>query len=210
MARKFSLPDLPYDYKALEPIISGEIMQLHHQKHHQGYVNGLNTGLEKYEQAETKDDLTAMIAVQPVIRFNGGGHINHTLFWQNLAPKNKGGGEAPKGEIAEAIQKQWDSVDKFVEQFNGIAAPLQGSGWCWLAFNKATKILQIQTTSNQDPLEGTTGLVPLLGIDVWEHAYYLQYKNARPDYLRAIWQVVNWSTVNERFKKFAEECITCR
>lgn len=201
MAKKFTLPNLPYDYAALEPVISSEIMHLHHQKHHNAYVTNLNAALEKYEEAEKKEDLTSMIAQQPAIRFNGGGHINHSIFWTNLAPKDKGGGEPPKGELANHINKQWGSLNGFIEKFNSIAGPVQGSGWGWLGYCKETKNLFIVTCANQDPLEGTQKLVPLLGIDVWEHAYYLQYKNARPDYLKAIWQVVNWANVSERYEK---------
>ncbi len=206
MVKKFILPPLPYDYKDLEPVISAEIMQLHHQKHHNTYVMKLNEALEKYAEAESKDDLSTMISLEPAIRFNGGGHINHSIFWTNLAPKSKGGGEPPKGELATAINKQWGSLQKFIEKFNATAAPVQGSGWCWLGFCKETGDLFIETCLNQDPLEGTKGLIPLLGIDVWEHAYYLQYKNVRPDYLKAIWQVVNWANVSERYMKCCEKC----
>lgn len=206
MSKKHTLPNLPYDYAALEPVISKEIMQLHHQKHHQGYVNNLNAALEKYEQAQANEDLTTMIALQPAIRFNGGGHLNHSIFWTNLAPQSQGGGVAPKGELADEIHKKWGTLEKFIEVFNAKAAPVQGSGWCWLGLCKESKEIGIYTCANQDPLEGTQNVLPLLGIDVWEHAYYLQYKNARPDYLKAIWQVVNWSNVAERFAKCKEVC----
>lgn len=209
MVKKFVLPALPYAYDALEPVISAEIMQLHHQKHHNAYVTNLNAALEKYAEAEAKEDLGAMISLQPAIRFNGGGHVNHSIFWTNLAPQSKGGGSLPSGELQTAINKRWGSINSFIETFNGKAGPIQGSGWCWLAFNKASKELVIQTCANQDPLEGTTGDVPLLGIDVWEHAYYLQYKNVRPDYLKAIWQVVNWTNVAERYAQCLEACAAC-
>jgi superoxide dismutase, Fe-Mn family len=206
MAKKFQLPNLPYDYKALEPVISGEIMQLHHQKHHNAYVTNLNAALEKYEQAEGKEDLNAMISLQPAIRFNGGGHINHSIFWTNLAPKNQGGGEPPKGELADAIKERWGSLDSFIETFNGKAGPIQGSGWCWLAFCPKSKQLRLETCANQDPLEGTTGAI----LDVWEHAYYLQYENARPNYLKAIWQVINWANVSQRYSQCKEACTSCK
>ncbi len=198
------LPKLPYDYDALEPVISKEIMELHHQKHHNAYVTNLNKALESYKTA----DLDQQIALQGVIRFNGGGHINHSIFWTNLAPKNQGGGEPPRGELAEQIKQRWGSLENFIEIFNGQAGPLQGSGWCWLAYSKTSRQLVIHTCNNQDPLFATTGLVPLLGIDVWEHAYYLQYKNVRPDYLKNIWQVVNWVNVAERYEK-AQGCKSC-
>lgn len=189
------LPKLPYDYDALEPVISKEIMELHHSKHHNAYVTNLNKALESYANA----DLDQQIALQSAIRFNGGGHINHSIFWTNLAPQSQGGGEPPAGELADAIKKRWGSLDNFIEAFNGQAGPLQGSGWCWLGFNKKSQQLVIQNCSNQDPLYATTGLIPLLGVDVWEHAYYLQYKNVRPDYLKNIWKVVNWANVSERY-----------
>ena len=205
MAKKFELPKLPYALDALEPVISSEIMDLHYNKHHNAYVTNLNASLEKYEQAEKNGDISAMIALQSAINFNGGGHINHSIFWTNLAPQNQGGGEAPIGELADAINAEWGSLDKFIETFNAKAGPIQGSGWGWLGFSKAKGRLEIATCTNQDPLV-TKGLVPLLGIDVWEHAYYLQYKNVRPDYLKAIWGVVNWANVAERYSAAKSDC----
>ncbi|KAJ3150027.1 aspartate--tRNA ligase msd1 [Geranomyces michiganensis] len=192
---KYTLPDLPYDYNALEPYISAEIMQLHHAKHHQTYVTGINTAEEKLDDAISKKDLREAISLQHLIKFNGGGHINHSLFWTNLAPQKQGGGEPPKGALANAINSQFGSLDEFQKKFSAQTAAVQGSGWGWLGYNKETKKLEIVTTANQDPL---LSHVPLLGIDVWEHAYYLQYKNVRPDYLKAIWSVVNWKNVAER------------
>lgn len=209
MTKKHQLPDLPYDYSALEPVISGEIMELHHKKHHQTYVNKLNEALEKSSEASSKGDLDKEIALQSAIKFNGGGHLNHSIFWTNLAPQNQGGGEPPKGALAEEIQNLWGSFDKFVEAFNAKTAAIQGSGWGWLAWCKQHKHLTIRTCANQDPLFATTGLIPLLGVDVWEHAYYLQYKNARPDYLKNIWKVVNWMNVTERFEA-AQKCESCQ
>uniref|UniRef100_A0A673T3H2 superoxide dismutase n=1 Tax=Suricata suricatta TaxID=37032 RepID=A0A673T3H2_SURSU len=155
--QKHSLPDLPYDYGALEPHINAEIMQLHHSKHHATYVNNLNTLEERYREA--------------------------------LA----------KGELLEAIKRDFGSFDKFKQKLTTVSVGVQGSGWGWLGFNKEQGRLQVAACFNQDPLEGTTGLIPLLGIDVWEHAYYLQYKNVRPDYLKAIWNVINWENVTERY-----------
>lgn len=196
MAEK--LPDLPYDYNALEPVISAEIMELHHSKHHAGYVKNYNAAVEKYEEAKAKNDVAAMISLQSALKFNGGGHVNHTLFWETLAPISKGGGE-PSGEVVKAIEQEFGSLEKFQEKFNAITGPIQGSGWGWLGFDKSEKRLKIATCQNQDPLS-TQGLVPLLGIDVWEHAYYLQYKNVRPDYLKAIWKVMNWNKIEERYQ----------
>ena len=196
----FSLPALPYDFNALEPVISAEIMQLHYSKHHNAYVTNLNTALEKYHEAEGKGELAAMIALQHAIKFNGGGHVNHSIFWTNLAPVGKGGGEGPKGELLKAIQQEFGSLDDFIKKFSAATVAVQGSGWGWLGFDKANGKLAIATCANQDPLS-THGLVPLLGIDVWEHAYYLQYKNVRGDYVKNIWKIVNWKNVEDRFVK---------
>ncbi len=194
----YRLPDMSYDFNALEPVISAEIMQLHYSKHHNAYVTNLNLALEKYNEAEAKGDIAAMIALQPAIRFNGGGHVNHSIFWTNLAPMNKGGGEAPSGDLLSSIQLEFGSLEGFIEKFNTQTAAIQGSGWGWLGFNKAQNRLVMTTCANQDPLS-TQGVIPLIGIDVWEHAYYLQYKNVRPDYLKNIWKIVNWKNVMERF-----------
>lgn len=193
---KHTLPDLPYDYGALEPTISAEIMQLHHSKHHATYVNNLNVAQEKLAEAEAKSDTSAIIALAPALRFNGGGHINHTIFWQNMSPN--GGGE-PSGELMDAIKRDFGSFDNMKKTLSASTVAVQGSGWGWLGYNKAAGRLQITTCPNQDPLEASTGMVPLFGIDVWEHAYYLQYKNVRPDYVNAIWNVANWEDITARF-----------
>ena len=195
---EYKLPELPYDFNALEPVISAEIMELHYKKHHQAYITNLIAALEKYKEAEKKNDLPTMIALQKAIRFNGGGHVNHSIFWTNLAPQNKGGGELPKGALAQAIEKKYGSFEKFIEKMSAKTVAIQGSGWGWLGYCKNSKCLRIVTCANQDPLS-TEELVPLLGIDVWEHAYYLQYKNVRPEYVKNIWKIVNWKNVEERF-----------
>ncbi len=194
----YKLPDLPYDFSALEPVISAEIMQLHYSKHHQAYVTNLNAALDKYRDAEAKGDVAAMIALNQAIKFNGGGHVNHSIFWTNLAPAGKGGGGAPSGDLSAAIQKDFGSVDSFIEKMSAASVAVQGSGWGWLGFNKTANRLEIATCSNQDPLS-TLGFIPLLGIDVWEHAYYLQYKNVRADYVKNIWKIVHWKNVEERY-----------
>lgn len=196
----YKLPDMPYDFGALEPVISGKIMELHYTKHHQAYVNNLNAALEKYKEAEAKGDMAAMIALQQAIRFNGGGHVNHSIFWTNLAPPNKGGGEPPKGDLLQALQQTFGSLENFIEKLSALAVAIQGSGWGWLGWDKVKNSLVLATCTNQDPLS-TQGFVPLLGIDVWEHAYYLQYQNVRADYVKNIWKVVNWQNVQERFLK---------
>ncbi len=199
----YKLPELPYDFGALEPVISAEIMQLHYSKHHQAYVNNLNTALEKSHEAEAKGDLAAMIGFQQAIKFNGGGHVNHSIFWTNLAPTSKGGGVPPQGALMQALQKQFGNLEGFIEKFSALTVGIQGSGWGWLGYNKSSKELVMATCSNQDPLS-TQGHIPLLGIDVWEHAYYLQYKNVRADYVKNIWKIINWRNVEERFTAAAK------
>ena len=189
------LPDLAYDYGALEPVISGEIMQLHHAKHHNTYVTNFNVAMEKYAEAELKGDVATMISLQGAIKFNGGGHVNHSLFWKNLAPP--GECAPPEGELLSMIERDFGSLDALKTKFAAQTVAVQGSGWGWLGYDKATQKLAVATTANQDPCS-TVGLVPLLGVDVWEHAYYLDYKNVRPDYLNAIWDCVNWRNVEER------------
>nr|QFZ96342.1 manganese superoxide dismutase [Locusta migratoria] len=194
---KHTLPDLPYDYSALEPIISAEIMKLHHSKHHATYVTNLNVAEEKLEEAKAKNDINTIISLAPALKFNGGGHINHTIFWQNLSPC---GGSA-EGELLEAIKRDFGSLENMKTKLAATAVGVQGSGWGWLGYNKETKRLQLAACANQDPLQATTGLIPLFGIDVWEHAYYLQYKNVRADYVKAIFDIVNWKDVSERYAK---------
>lgn len=195
----YQLPELPYPLDALEPVISKEIMDLHYNKHHKAYVTNLNAALEKYHEAETKNDVAQMIALQSAIRFNGGGHINHSIFWTILAPVAKCTGK-PLGELAQMIDRDFGSFDQFKEKFSTITIGIQGSGWGWLGYHKGQKRLEIATSANQDPVSAQ-GLIPLFGVDVWEHAYYLQYKNVRPDYVKAIWQIINWKAIEERFSK---------
>jgi superoxide dismutase, Fe-Mn family len=196
----FELPPLPYDYAALEPTIDEATMKLHHDKHHQTYVTNLNGAVEKHPELgkKTAEELVADLAsipedVRGVVRNNGGGHVNHTMFWQIMQPK--GGGE-PTGNIAAQITKDFGSFADFKKLFNETTAKQFGSGWGFLVF-KGGK-LEIVTKPNQDsPL--SDGLYPILGNDVWEHAYYLKYNNRRPDYLGAWWDVINWDEVNKRF-----------
>ncbi len=173
-------------------------MQLHYTKHHAAYVANLNKALEQYIAAEEAQNLQQMIALQPAIRFNGGGNVNHSIFWTNLAPISKGGGDFQDGNLKKAIIQEFGSVDQFKEQLSTKSVAIQGSGWGWLGLNPAKKRLELATCDNQDPLS-TKGLIPLLGIDVWEHAYYLQYKNVRADYVKAIWSIINWKNIEERF-----------
>ncbi|KAI1382868.1 manganese and iron superoxide dismutase [Hypoxylon trugodes] len=195
---KATLPDLPYDYGALEPYISGKIMEIHHKGHHQVYVNGLNSALETLEEAKAKGNDTKAADLAPLLNFHGGGHKNHSLFWENLAPNNKGGGGEPEGNLKNAIEETFSSFQAFQEQFNTTLAGIQGSGWAWLVKPSAGGPLQIVTRPNQDPVAGN--LVPLLGVDAWEHAYYLQYQNRKAEYFKAIWNVINWNVVGKRLE----------
>ncbi|MEI8365192.1 MAG: Fe-Mn family superoxide dismutase [Parachlamydiaceae bacterium] len=198
MVQQYKLPELPYDFNALEPVISAEIMTLHYSKHHAAYVANLNKALEQFAEAEQKNDIATQIGLQSAIKFNGGGHVNHSIFWTNLAPLSQGGGTPPEGALAQAITKDFGSLEKFTEILSAKSVAIQGSGWGWLGYNKGNGHLEIATCDNQDPLV-TKGLIPLLGIDVWEHSYYLQYKNVRADYVKAIWKLINWKNVAERY-----------
>jgi Fe-Mn family superoxide dismutase len=195
------LPPLPYDFAALEPHIDAQTMQIHHGKHHAAYVNNLNAALEKHEslQGRSAEDLIRDLAAVPedirtAVRNNGGGHVNHTMFWEIMGP---GKGGAPTGAIGEAITSTFGSFDAFKEQLNKAGVGRFGSGWAWLVESNGK--LSIESTANQDnPI--MEGKKAILGVDVWEHAYYLKYQNRRPDYLAAWWNVVNWDAVNKRFK----------
>jgi len=194
----FSVPALNYSYDALEDYISADIMQLHHDKHHQGYVDKLNAAVEKYPelQGEAVEDLLVKLDSLPddirtTVRNNGGGHYNHCLFWLWMSPQ---GGGQPSGPLLEAILQRYETFDNFIEEFTAKAVGLFGSGWVWLQPN-----MDIVTTPNQDSLLSKGEAAPLLGLDVWEHAYYLDYKNKRPDYIAAWWNVVNWPVVEQRF-----------
>jgi len=195
----YEVPALPYDYNALEPHVDEATMRVHHDKHHQAYVDKANAALEgtEHEGKPVEEVLRALDSLpsdkQTPFRNNGGGHFNHSLFWETMSPD--GGGE-PTGELATAISSTFGSFDAFKEQFEAAGVARFGSGWAWLVLDGGE--LKITSTANQDSpvLEGQT---PLLGNDVWEHAYYLQYQNKRPDYLKAWWNVVNWPKVAERF-----------
>lgn len=175
-------------------------MEIHHSKHHNTYVTNLNIASEKLAAAEAAGDVTAMVQLQGAIKFNGGGHLNHSIFWENLAPPSKGGGGVPEGELAALIDAKFGSFDAMKEKMTAATVAVQGSGWGWLGYDKTSGSVAVACCANQDPLEATTGLVPLFGIDVWEHAYYLQYKNVRPDYVKAIWELANWSDVAARLE----------
>lgn len=197
----FELPKLPYAYDALEPHVDARTMEIHHTKHHQGYVNNLNAAVQGTPQeGKSLESLMAGISgLSVAVRNNGGGHYNHSLFWEIMTPNGKG---APSGELADAINSAFGSFDKFKEDFSKAAATRFGSGWAWLV--KHDGKLVVTSTPNQDnPLMDIADVkgTPILGLDVWEHAYYLHYQNRRPDYVSAWWNVVNWDAVTERFKK---------
>jgi len=194
----YQLPELPYDFSALEPMISCKIMQLHYYKHHQGYVTNLNKALEQYQAAEQKKQLDHMIALQSNIKFNGGGHINHSILWETLAPVSKGGGEPPRSDLAKAIERDFGSFDQLIKKWTQVATGIQGSGWAWLGYDKFTERLSLSPCANQDPLM-IQGSIPLCGIDVWEHAYYLQYENVRLDYVNNFFKIINWAAVEKKY-----------
>jgi Fe-Mn family superoxide dismutase len=192
-----TLPTLPYSYKDLEPVLASELMELHHSKHHQAYVTNYNAAVEKFHTLEQQGDVAGMIALQPALRFNGGGHVNHSIFWQNLSPPGKGG--QPDSNLSSAINTRWGSLANFKTEMSTKAVAVQGSGWAWLALDPSTKGLTIVTCANQDPCS-TTGTIPLLGIDVWEHGYYLSYKNNRAAYVNKLLETcINWSDVSKRY-----------
>ncbi len=198
----YQLPALPYSYNALEPAIDARTMEIHHSKHHQAYITNVNAALESAPHLASKSveelisDLNAVPeTIRMAVRNNGGGHANHSLFWTTLAPNACG---VPQGELASAISATFGSFEGFKEKFEAAAKTRFGSGWAWLAQNNGQ--LEVFSLPNQDSplMEGKT---PLLGLDVWEHAYYLTYQNRRPDYVAAFWQIVNWDAVNALYKK---------
>lgn len=199
---KFTLPELPYSFDALAPHIDEETMKIHHGKHHNTYVTNLNKALEPHAELADKslEDLLKNLDAVPesartAVRNNGGGHANHSLFWTVLSPN--GGGE-PTGELADAINKKFGSFDTFKEEFSNAAATRFGSGWAWLVVSNGE--LEVTSTPNQDtPI--MDGKKPILGLDVWEHAYYLNYQNRRPDYINAFWNVVNWEQVAKNYQE---------
>lgn len=196
----FTLPTLAYPYGALEPIIDARTMEIHHTKHHQAYINNANAALEKFPEwaAKSPEEVVKSLAQVPeeirtAVRNNAGGHVNHTLFWTVMAP---GAGGEPTGDLAAAISGTFGSFANFKDAFTKAATTRFGSGWAWLTIDKGT--LKVESTANQDsPL--TEGRTPILGIDVWEHAYYLNYQNRRPDYIAAFYNVINWAEVAKRF-----------
>ena len=197
----YTLPDLPYDYSALEPHISGKIMELHHSKHHAAYVAGANTALESLAEARETGNLANVNKLEKDLAFNLGGHVNHSIFWTNLSPN--GGGE-PEGELRAAIDEFFGSFEKFQAHFTATALGVQGSGWAVLAWDSIGQRLIIVQFFDQQA-NFPAGVVPLLMLDVWEHAYYLDYLNVRADYVKAFWNIANWENVQRRFQAATEK-----
>lgn len=201
---KHELPELKYSYNALEPHIDELTMTIHHSKHHAAYVNNLNAALEKYPELQKKnvEELVASLesipeSIRTAVRNNGGGHLNHTFFWSILSPE--GGGE-PEGELAVVINSKFGSFEAFKEEFAKAAATRFGSGWAWLVLNKKDELSIVSTPNQDSPV--SEGLRPILGLDVWEHAYYLKYQNRRPDYVSQWWNVVNWNEVSRLYEEY--------
>ena len=193
----YTLPDLDYDYSALAPHIAPEIMELHHSKHHAAYVKGINDALEQLAAAREKGDLGAVNKLSKDAAFHLGGHINHSVFWKNMSPE---GGDRPDGELAAAIDEYFGGFDAFQKHFNAVANGIQGSGWSMLVWDTLGQRMNINQLFDQ---QGNlpAGQIPLLQLDMWEHAFYLQYKNVKGDYVNAWWNVVNWADVTERFAR---------
>ena len=192
---KYTLPDLSYDYGALEPNISGKIMELHHDKHHLAYVNGANLALEALEEAREKNDLTWVNKLQKDLAFNLAGHVNHTVFWRNMSPE---GGDKPVGELAAAIDEFFGSFDRFQAHFTASALGIQGSGWAILAWDVlGEKLIIEQLYDHQGNLAAAS--IPLLMLDMWEHAFYLDYQNVKGEYVKAFWNIISWPDIQARF-----------
>jgi len=197
----YTLPELAYDYSALEPSISATIMELHHSKHHQAYVTGANAAVAALKEASDTGNLANVNKLEKDLAFNLGGHVNHSIFWTNMSPD---GGDKPTGELAAAIDDAFGSFDKFVAHFTAVALGVQGSGWAILAYDSiGKKITTFQLFDQQG--NAPLGLVPLLMLDVWEHAYYLDYKNVRADYIKAFWNIVDWANVQKRYSTASEK-----
>jgi len=192
---EYTLPELSYDYGALAPAISGQIMELHHSKHHQTYVTGANTAIQQMAEARDSGNLANINKLEKDLAFNLGGHVNHSVFWTNMSPN---GGDKPVGELASAIDDYFGSFEKFQAHFTAAALGVQGSGWAALLWDSIGQRLIISQFFDQQS-NFPVGTVPVLLLDVWEHAYYLDYKNVRADYVKAFWNIVDWSNVQARF-----------
>ena len=197
----YSLPELPYDYAALEPYISGEIMELHHDKHHATYVKGINTAVDQLSEMREKEEFTFLGTLEKNLAFHLGGHVNHSVFWTNMSPD---GGDKPVGDLAARIDADFGSLDKFRAQFEANALGVQGSGWSVLTWDMvAQKLYIVQHFDHQGNVP--ICMVPLLMLDMWEHSYYLQYKNDKATFVKQWWNIVNWADVQARFEKASKQ-----
>ncbi|KRX05778.1 Manganese/iron superoxide dismutase, N-terminal [Pseudocohnilembus persalinus] len=196
------LPELDYKYSQLAPVLSENQLTFHHAKHHNTYVTNLNNIYQQIEEATQKGDMQKVAQLQPALKFNLGGHLNHSVYWKNLAPTSNGGGKLPDSgsAFAKAVQQQFGGLDQLIEQFKQRALGIQGSGWAWLGYDANNKALRLFDLPNQE-LPEHQGLVPLLTIDMWEHAFYLDYQNVKAKYLDEIWKVVNWKDVESRYNE---------
>ena len=198
-SNRVQLKHLPYEIGSLEPIMSGHLLDFHYGKHHRTYVNNLNNLLEQQAEFNAKGDIQKSIGLSQQIKFNGGGHLNHEFFWDSLCPQADSSLPEEGSELNKYILAGWGTLDNFVSVFNARTAAIQGSGWGWLVYNKKKDALAFRATANQDLITDLNpNLIPVLNIDIWEHAYYLDYKNARPQYLNSMWKIINWKKVEER------------
>ncbi len=200
---EYTLPDLPYDFGVLEPHYSAQILELHHGKHHAAYVAGANATLEKLAEAREKNDFGAIVGLEKTMAFNVSGHVLHSIFWKNLSPD---GGDKPTGELLGAIDEHFGSFDGFKNQMTQATTTIQGSGWGSLAWEPLGRRLIVEQVYDHQGNIGN-GSIPLLVFDAWEHAFYLQYKNVKADFVNALWAIVNWNDVSERFSKYAGTAI---
>jgi Fe-Mn family superoxide dismutase len=200
---KLLLPKLDYNYEDLQPVLSKELVEIHHAKHHQAYITNYNNIFPLLEEAVKSGDTEKIIFLGSYLKFNGGSHINHSIYWTNLAPIKNGGGVVPEKEskLRQHIEKTWGSIEKFQEVFTNKTIAIQGSGWGWLVYDKSTDALLYKELPNQDPVCLTPNQVPLFTVDVWEHAYYLSYKNVRASYVKDIWKIVNWKNIESRYEQ---------
>ena len=197
---KVTLPKLDYGYADLEPILSEQLLTLHHTKHHQNYVDTYNKLLDEFNEAKNKNDVYKIVSLTSGLKFNLGSHINHSIYWKNLCPIKNGGGKVPENsKLVEKIKSQWGSVEKFIQDFIDNVMKIQGSGWGNLAYNKTTKCLEYLETKDQDPVALKTNYVAILCIDGWEHAWYVKYLNVKKSYYTEIWKIVNWEDLEKRY-----------
>ena len=197
---KVTLPKLDYGYADLEPVLSEQLLTLHHTKHHQNYVDTYNKLLDEFTEAKNKNDVYKIVSLTPGLKFNLGSHINHSIYWKNLCPIKNGGGKVPENsKLVEKIKSQWGNVDKFIADFIDNIMKIQGSGWGNLAYNKTTKCLEYLETKDQDPVALKSNYVAILCVDGWEHAWYVKYLNMKKTYYTEIWKIVNWDDLEKRY-----------